>query len=302
MIRNSLFFFVSLAFLSSVFGVVHSQQDLSLVKQKVTKLSETVYLLVPDPPLGGNLAVSVGTDGILLVDDQMMPMTPGIREAIAHLQKGEIQYLINSHYHYDHAGGNEAFGDRSIIVAHHNVHKRLAEGREAGARFIQGARPPQALPDITFEDNIRFYWNGEEIDVIHFQNGSHTDGDAVIYFRESNVVHTGDQYVNLNGFPYIDRDVGGSATGLRDNISALIDIIDDSTKVIPGHGPLATKAELKAYHSVISDSIRVVEDLKDQGKSVAAIQEQGLPERFKDTIGFMPEGLWVQFLFDSLND
>ena len=133
MIRNSLFFFVALAFLSSVFGVVHSQQDLSLVKQKVTKLSETVYLLVPDPPLGGNLAVSVGADRILLVDDQIMPMTPGIREAIADLQKGEIQYLINSHYHYDHAGGNEAFGDRSIIVAHHNVHKRLAEGREAGA-------------------------------------------------------------------------------------------------------------------------------------------------------------------------
>tara|TARA_B100000405_G_scaffold122633_1_gene85853 strand:- start:695 stop:1144 length:450 start_codon:yes stop_codon:yes gene_type:complete len=149
---------------------------------------------------------------------------------------------------------------------------------------------------------MRFYWNGEAVDVIHFPNNSHTDGDSVIYFRDSNVVHTGDQYVNLNGFPYIDRDVGGSAIGLRDNIGALLDLIDDETKIIPGHGPLATKADLKAFHSIVSDSISVVQAFKEQGKSLDEIQQAGLPKKFEGVVGFMPAGLWVQFVFDSLND
>lgn len=292
-----LYFFAA----SSLVGIGWAQ-DLSKVKQETIQLSDTVYLIVPNPPYGGNLAVSVGDDGILLVDDQMMPMTPGIREAIARLQEGGIKYLVNTHYHYDHAGGNEAFGKDSVIVAQHNVHMRLAEGREAGARFIEGKRPIEALPDITFESDMRFYWNGEAVDVIHFPNSSHTDGDSVIYFRDSNVVHTGDQYVNLNGFPYIDRDVGGSATGLRDNIGALLELIDDETKIIPGHGPLATKGDLEAFYSIVADSISIVRTSKEQGKSLDEIQQTGLPKRFDGVVGFMPAGLWIQFVFDSLND
>ena len=292
-----LYFFAA----SSLVGIGWAQ-DLSKVKQETIQLSDTVYLIVPKPPYGGNLAVSVGDDGILLVDDQMMPMTPGIREAIARLQEGGIKYLVNTHYHYDHAGGNEAFGKDSVIVAQHNVHMRLAEGREAGARFIEGKRPIEALPDITFESDMRFYWNGEAVDVIHFPNSSHTDGDSVIYFRDSNVVHTGDQYVNLNGFPYIDRDVGGSATGLRDNIGALLELIDDETKIIPGHGPLATKGDLEAFYAIVADSISIVRTSKEQGKSLDEIQQAGLPKRFDGVVGFMPAGLWIQFVFDSLND
>ena len=297
------FWFVCLYFFaaSSLVGIGWAQ-DLSKVKQETIQLSDTVYLIVPNPPYGGNLAVSVGDDGILLVDDQMMPMTPGIREAIARLQEGGIKYLINTHYHYDHAGGNEAFGKDSVIVAQHNVHMRLAEGREAGARFIEGKRPIEALPDITFESDMRFYWNGEAVDVIHFPNSSHTDGDSVIYFRDSNVVHTGDQYVNLNGFPYIDRDVGGSAIGLRNNIGALLELIDDETKIIPGHGPLATKGDLEAFYSIVADSISIVRTSKEQGKSLDEIQQTGLPKRFDGVVGFMPAGLWIQFVFDSLND
>ena len=189
--RHASFFSVYFGLLAthSLVGISVAQ-DLFKVKQEIIQLSETVYLIVPNPPYGGNLAVSVGDDGILLVDDQMMSMTLGIREAITSLQEGRIEYLINTHYHYDHAGGNEAFGKDSVIVAQHNVHARLAEGREAGARFIEGERPVEALPDITFESDMRFYLNGEAMDVIHFPNKSHTDGDSVIYFRDSNVINT----------------------------------------------------------------------------------------------------------------
>ena len=137
--RFFLFVFVCLLSAHSLV-VVSEAQDLSKVKQEIVQLSDTVYLIVPNPPYGGNLAVSVGDDGILLVDDQMMPMTPGIREAIASLQEGRIQYLINTHYHYDHAGGNEAFGKDSVIVAQHNVHLRLAEGRgqRGGSKVHKG--------------------------------------------------------------------------------------------------------------------------------------------------------------------
>ena len=202
-------------------------QEVSAIELETTMLSGTVYLLEPDPALTGNLAVSVGEDGIILVDDQMMPVTSKIKAAIQKIHPDNVSFVINSHYHYDHAGGNEAFGEESFIVAHRNVRKRLKEGREAGTQFIEGDRPIAALPVLSFDESVTFHWNGEDIDVIHFPNPSHTDGDSVIFFRGSNVIHTGDQYVNLGGFPYIDRDVGGSALGLRDNIAELLEIVDD---------------------------------------------------------------------------
>ena len=270
-------------------------QDLSEVKLKSTQLSERVYFIEPVPGLAGNLAVSVGEDGILLVDDQMMPLT-------SRIQSGPIDFLVNTHYHYDHAGGNAAFGDVSTLVAHANVRKRLAEGREAGARFIEGERPRQALPVITFKQSVTFHWNGEDVDVIHFPNPSHTDGDSVIYFRRSNVLHTGDQYVNLCGFPYIDRDVGGSATGLRDNIAAILEMIDEETKIIPGHGPLARKGDLKAFHRLVAESIAIVATGREAGMNLAEIQAAGLPDKFSDAKGFMPEAAWIQFVYASLED
>ena len=277
-------------------------QDLSKVKLKSTQLSERVYFIEPVPGLAGNLAVSVGEDGILLVDDQMMPLTSKIEAAVARIQSGPIDFLVNTHYHYDHAGGNAAFGDVSTLVAHANVRKRLAEGREAGARFIEGERPRQALPVITFKQSLTFHWNGEDVDVIHFPNPSHTDGDSVIYFRRSNVLHTGDQYVNLGGFPYIDRDVGGSATGLRDNIAAILEMIDEETKIIPGHGPLARKGDLKAFHGLVAESIAIVATGREAGMNLAEIQAAGLPDKFSDAKGFMPEAAWIQFVYASLED
>ena len=285
---------------SCLCGVAASAQDLSLVEQKVHKLSDTVWWVEPVPAYGGNIAVSAGEDGILMVDDQLMPLTDDIKEAVASIQEGKIDFLINSHYHYDHAGGNAAFGEESLIIAHHSVKTRLLERREAGFNFRDEPNPAEAIPVLTFKENVTFDWNGEDIDVIYLGNTSHTDGDVVIFFRESNVIHTGDQYVNLNGYPFIDLPVGGSATGLRDNIAAMLAMIDDDTKVMPGHGPVTTKTELQAYHDRIAATIDIVEKQKLAGKSLDEIQETGLPDEYSKFTGFMTIPTWIQQVFSSL--
>ena len=298
----------SLAFAVGASWAVPSwQPDTAPVVQQNIRLSDTVWLIEPRPGYGGNVAASVGPDGILLVDDQLMSLVPKIRAAVAEIETeagvyhgGYVKFMVNSHYHYDHAGGNEAFGDTSTIVAHKNVRMRLAEGRAAGALFVDGGHPKAALPVITFDEKATFHFNGEAIEAWFGPNPSHTDGDTVIFFRTSNVMHTGDQYVNLNGFPYIDLDVGGSATGLRDNIAKMLELANDETKIIPGHGPLATKAELQAYHDRISATIAHVAAMKADGMTLEEVQSAGLQEEYKPFTGFQPEVAWVAYVYASL--
>ena len=278
--------------------------DLAAVEIETTPLSERIYLLVSEPPEAGNLAVSAGEDGIMLVDDTMMPITPRLKAAIAKIQQGEIAFVINTHYHFDHAGGNAAFGEEATIVAHGNVRKRLEEGRQWGSEFIEGARPAAALPVITFDESVTFHWNNETVDVIHFPNPSHTDGDSVIFFRDSNVMHTGDQYIKLSGFPYIDQDVGGSPTGLRDNLAKMLELVDDETTIIPGHGPLARKAEMQSFHDVVAETIAYIEGEKHAGKTVEQIQSAGLPGKSEEVVGkggFIPEAAWIQTVYTNLD-
>ena len=182
-----------------------------------TQLSDTVYLLLPEPGLAGNLAVSAGEDGILIVDDAMMPVAPKIKAAVEEIQKGRIDFVVNSHYHFDHAG---------------------------------------------------------------------------------------DQFPNLGGYPYIDRDVGGSALGLRDNMAQLLKIVDDETKIIPGHGPLATKAELQRYHDYVAETIAHIEGEKNAGKSLEEVQEAGLPEKYAPYGNgpLSPEPVWIGYVWASLDD
>ncbi len=269
-----------------------------------TQLSDTVYLLLPEPGLAGNLAVSAGEDGILIVDDAMMPVVPKIKAAVAKIQEGRIDFVVNSHYHFDHAGGNAGFGADSAIVAHANVRKRLLENRHAGANFSATPFPSEALPIVTFNESVTMHWNGEAIDVIHFGNPAHTDGDAAIFFRDSNVVHAGDQFPNLGGYPYIDRDVGGSALGLRDNMAQLLQIVDDETKIIPGHGPLATKADLQRYHDYVAETIDYIDQQKSAGKSLADVQKDGLPQRYAPYGNgpLSPEPVWIGYVWASLDD
>ena len=295
-------------FSSGRLGAIGAPQDLSSsgdfssVEIRTTQLSETVHFLVLDPALGGNMLVSTGEDGIFLVDTDFMQLSEKIKAAIAQIQPGKIDFMVNSHYHYDHAGGNAAFGVESVVVAHESIRKRLMEGREAGSNFRTTPTPGEALPVVTFEESVTFHWNGEQIDVIHTSNPSHTDGDTVIFFRNTNAIHTGDQYVNLNGFPYIDRDVGGSALGLRDNIAEILGMIDDETKVIPGHGPIATKTELQFYHDQVAESIQFVEDARNAGRTLDEIQSAGLPVEFENYTGFQTESAWIQYVYASLED
>ncbi len=269
-----------------------------------TQLSDTVYLLLPEPGLAGNLAVSAGDDGILIVDDAMIPVAPKIKAAVAKIQEGRIDFVVNSHYHFDHAGGNAAFGADSAIVAHANVRKRLLENRHAGANFSAAPFPSEALPIVTFNESVTLHWNGEAIDVIHFGNPAHTDGDVAIFFRDSNVVHAGDQFPNLSGYPYIDRDVGGSALGLRDNMAQLLEIVDDETKIIPGHGPLATKADLQRYHDYVAETIDHIDKQKSAGKSLEDVRKDGLPEKFAPYGNgpLSPEPVWIGYVWASLDD
>ncbi|MCY3972454.1 MAG: MBL fold metallo-hydrolase, partial [Acidobacteria bacterium] len=245
-----------------------------------------------------------GDDGILIVDDAMMPVVPKIKAAVAKIQEGRIDFVVNSHYHFDHAGGNAGFGADSAIVAHANVRKRLLENRHAGANFSATPFPAEALPIVTFNENVTLHWNGEAIDVIHFGNPAHTDGDAAIFFRDSNVVHAGDQFPNLGGYPYIDRDVGGSALGLRDNMAQLLEIVDDETKIIPGHGPLATKADLQKYHDYVAETIDYIDQQKSAGKSLQDVQKDGLPEKYAPYGNgpLSPEPVWIGYVWASLDD
>ncbi|MCY4337485.1 MAG: MBL fold metallo-hydrolase [Gammaproteobacteria bacterium] len=220
---------------------------------------------------GGNIGVSVGADGVFMVDDQFAPLTEKITAAVAALTDQPIRFLINTHWHYDHTGGNENLGKQgALIVAHDNVYARMSKDTEIGAfNQVVPAAPKAALPVITFNDNVTFRLNGEEIRVAHYRN-SHTDGDSVIHFQQANVLHTGDIF--FNGFyPFIDVSSAGSIAGVINSISALLELADDDTRIIPGHGPVTDKQGMQAYLEMLETVRARMRDLIAQGKSLDEI-------------------------------
>ena len=209
-----------------------AQRNFDDVVIETTKLSDHVYMLVGS---GGNIGVSAGDDSVLVIDNQFAALTPKILEAIKKLSDKSIKIVMNTHHHGDHTGGNENFGELgSTIIAHNNVRKRL-----------KNERPKIALPVITFNDKLNLDINGEQVLAFHVEN-AHTDGDVLLYFTESNVLHTGDTYFN-GGYPYIDLNSGGSVDGYIDAIKFGLMVIDNETKIIPGHGKLSNKAEYEFY-------------------------------------------------------
>ena len=205
------------------------------------QLSDNVYMLTGQ---GGNIGVCVGDQGIFMIDDQFARLTPKILEAIKALSDKPIQFLINTHYHGDHTGGNENIAQQGAkIIAHDNVYKRLSESTPA--------TPQEALPVISFNDKLQLHINGEDVLVFHVEN-AHTDGDALLYFTQSNALHTGDTFFS-ELYPYIDLDSGGSINGYIEAVKKALILIDDDTKIIPGHGKLSNKAKYQFFLSMLED-------------------------------------------------
>ncbi|MDP9120576.1 MAG: MBL fold metallo-hydrolase [Acidobacteriota bacterium] len=272
------------------------QQDFSKVEVKAVKAAARVYML---EGAGGNIGVSVGEDGILLVDDQFEPLADKIRAAVKTLGDGRIRFIINTHWHGDHTGGNKVFGREGTIVAQANVRKRLAAGQTVFGQTTP-PQPPEALPVVTFDQSVSVHWNGEEIKVIHFPSG-HTDGDSVIFFTGSNVVHMGDDFFAGHTFPFVDLGSGGSVQGLAENVAKVIAQLPADVKIIPGHGPLSTLDDLKAFHAMLVETTGAVRQKMKAGKSLEAIQAEGVPEKYKDWgKGFIDTKTWLLTVHDSL--
>ena len=277
---------------------IHAQQrDYSQVQIKATKVAGNVYML---EGAGGNIGVSVGDDGILIVDDQFAPLADKIRAALKELGDKKLRFILNTHWHGDHTGGNVVFGPEAPIIAHDNVRKRMAtEQKSEFFKSTTPASPKEALPVITFDHNLSVHFNGEEIRAIHYPHG-HTDGDSVIFFTTSNVVHLGDNFF-AGRFPFVDLESGGSVEGLTKNIAEIISKIPAGAKLIPGHGPLSTIDDLKLYHRMLEQTSGIIRERISAGKTLEQIKSEGLPEEWKTWgTGFIKTDLWIEIVYRSL--
>lgn len=277
---------------------IHAQQDFSQVQIKATKVSGNVYMLEGS---GGNIGVSVGDDGILIVDDQFAPLADKIRAALKGIADKKLRFILNTHWHGDHTGGNVVFGPEAPIIAHDNVRKRMAtEQKSEFFKRTTPASPKEALPVITFDHNLSVHFNGEEIRAIHYPHG-HTDGDSVIFFTTSNVVHLGDNFF-AGRFPFVDLDSGGSVEGLTKNIGEIIAKIPAGAKLIPGHGPLSTIDDLKSYHRMLQETTNVIRQKISAGKTLDQLKTEGLPEEWKTWgTGFIKTEMWIETVYRSLS-
>ena len=210
---------------------------------------------------GGNIGISVGDDGVFMIDSQFAPLTPEILEAIKKLSTKPIKFLANTHHHGDHTGGNENISKLNIpIIAHDNVYKRIKNNPK---------QSDASLPVITFNDKLSLYINGEQVIIFHVDN-AHTDGDALLYFTKSNVLHTGDTYFNAR-YPYIDLNSGGTVTGYIQAVKSTMILIDDNTKIIPGHGNLSNKKEYATFLNMLETLKNKVETEISNGKTEEAV-------------------------------
>lgn len=276
-------------------GSVLIAQDFSDVEITAIKVAGNVYVL---EGRGGNIGVSAGPDGVLIVDDQFAPLADKIRAALKAINPGELKFVLNTHWHGDHTGGNEVFGAEAPIIAHDNVRKRLSTEQQLFDRAVPAA-PPEAWPVITFDESVSIHFNGEEIEVIHFPSG-HTDGDSVIFFTGSNVVHMGDDFFK-DRFPFVDLSSGGSVTGLLKNIGMVIERLPDDVRVIPGHGSLATLDDLKRYHQMLQETVTLVRQKMELGQSLDEIKQEGVPDEWSEWgSGFISADRWLEIVYRSL--
>jgi glyoxylase-like metal-dependent hydrolase (beta-lactamase superfamily II) len=276
-----------------------AQQDFSTVEIETIPVADGVFMLVG---AGGNIGLSVGDDGAYLIDDQYAPMTDKIRAAVAAQTNAPVRFVVNTHWHGDHTGGNEAFGEAgALIVAHENVRERMSADQfiEAFGSTVP-ASPAAALPVLTFTDAVTFHWNGDEIRVLHVAP-AHTDGDAIIHFVGADVLHTGDTYFN-GMYPFIDVSSGGRIDGVIAAADRMLALAGADTQIIPGHGPLSNRVELQAYRDVLAtvrDRIgKLIADGMDRDAVVAAKPTADLDATWGG--GFMKPDAWVGIVYDAI--
>lgn len=271
-------------------------QGLDDVKIEVQPVAGSVHVLFGR---GGNIGLLTGEDGAFLIDDQFAPLTERILAGVAEVTDEPVRFLVNTHWHGDHTGGNENLGDRGVtIVAHDNVRRRLSNDPEIGGKTEDA--PSAALPVITFAESVRFYWNGEEIDVFHVPH-AHTDGDAIIHFTKADVFHMGDTFFN-GLYPFIDPDSGGVIDGAIDAQALVIDRASPRTRIIPGHGPLATVADLKRTREMLVTVRDRIRTMIDEGKTKDEVVASKPTREFDGAYGggFLPPDRFVGLVFDGM--
>ena len=263
-----------------------AQQDFSNVEIKTIHVAKNVYMLQGS---GGNIGVSVGEDGTLIVDDQFAPLAPKILEALKKLNPNKPRYVLNTHHHGDHTGGNPQFGRDSEIIAHSNVRKRLLAAKLEKA----------GLPVVTFDDSLSVHFNGEEVKIVHVPP-AHTDGDSVVYFTGANVIHFGDTFFS-GRFPNIDLNGGGTVRGYIKGVSKALETTPADAKLIPGHGPLSTIKELKDLHEMLVETSSIVQKAIDAGKTLEQVKAEGLPDKFKSwAVPTLTTDRWLEILYAGL--
>ncbi len=281
--------------------VLAQERDFSKVEIKVTKVGGSVYMLESDD--AGNIGASVGEDGIVIVDDQYAPLADKIQAALKGITDKPVRFIINTHYHGDHTGGNAYFQKQAPIIAQDNVRKRLESGGAAGngssIHMDVKPAPKEALPIITFDHDVTVHLNGEDIRALYFPAG-HTDGDSIIFFPKSNVVHMGDDFVTY-GFPFIDVESGGSIDGMIDGVEKVIAHVPPDVKIIPGHGPVSTIDDVKAYLAMLKGTRDAVAKEIKAGKTLDQMKQAKLLDPWKRYSGdFVNEDTFIETLYNSL--
>jgi cyclase len=280
----------------------YAQEDYSKVEIKVVKVAGSVYMLQGAD--AGNIGASVGEDGIVIVDDQYAPLADKIRAALKGVTDKPIRFVINTHYHGDHTGGNALFQKDAPIIAHDNVRKRLQDGVAAGnlgsVKFDEKPQPKDALPILTFDHDMTVHLNGEDIRALHFPSG-HTDGDSIIFFPKSNVVHMGDDFVRY-GFPFIDLGAGGSVDGMIAAMEEVVPRLPPDVKVIPGHGDLANLDDVREFVKMLKETRAVVQSGIKQHKTLAQLQQAKVLEPWKKwSNDFITSDAFIETLYNDLS-
>jgi len=281
-------------------NLIFSQgQDFSKVKIKTIKVSKNIYMLIG---AGGNIGVSAGQDGVYIIDDQYAPLNKKIKQAVKKISNKTIRFVINTHWHGDHTGGNELMGKTgSVIIAQENVRKRMSvENFNTVLNRKTPPSPKNALPVITFPQEMGLHLNNELAKIIHFKN-AHTDGDSIVYFPQSNVLHTGDIFVN-GLFPFVDADAGGSFLGILAAVKEILTLCDDQTKIIPGHGLLGNKKDLQQYFEMLKTVKMRLSALIAKGKSIDQVVAlnplKDLDQKWGQ--GFMKLEMFTRIVYNSL--